>query len=657
VAAALVALQQAPAAPASELGQAKALLAAGRLEPARRIAERLAGQRPDDPAPLVVLGRIWLAWPAFGRYTADSILARAEALDSADPAPAYYRSLVGLRLGGDDGEAMARRALRRVLSLDPHYRDAWPLWLSLYRDDRDRSEMVDVLAGHAGDHAADLWRAGLLVELRRYAAAGPLLDSLVAASPDDPAPRAWLARALFEQGRDAAAAPVYAAAVRRAAADTGAVLWQQVRSIASPQERVRWAALRPDERPAFLRLFWDGRNPDLRDSVNARIGEHFRRLVEARRDYALLHPLSRWHHSRLWRTIMGGVGLPASEASEVGSIRSDIAQSRHPSVADAPVAAGDAARLDDTTQETVNLEDGLDDRGRILVRYGEPQRREIWSTDAETWWYDLPQGQYQVTFVRRTSDGGGDEVVTPVVAGEARAARHLLDTDRPGTTASLRTFFWPAAFRTGRGDSTEVTIFPDSVAALAVLFDAAGEPAARDSAAAGRPLRLVAPPGPFLLALDASRGSARGGYRGPLTVPSFPPDSLTVSSLLIASGSVAPTRAALEAAAPPALRLPAGRPLRVYAELYGLPGDSGVARYDAVYRFERASRGWFGALARHRVITITFRRTIPAADPAVESLVIDPGRLPRGHYRLVLEINDVVRGVRAASGTLDFDLR
>ncbi len=604
-----------------------------------------------------MLGRIWLAWPVFGRFKADSILARAQALDSEDPAPSYYRSLVGLRLAGDDGEALARRALVKVLALDPGYRDAWALWLTLYRDDGDRAEMVETLDRHAGDYAADLHRAGLLVELRRYRDADPLLDSLAAAAPGDPAPRAWLARALFEQDRDSAAVPIYDAAIRRAAADSGGLLWRQVRSIASPLEHARWAALRPDERPAFLRLFWDGRNPDLRDGVNARIGEHFRRLVAARRAYALLHPQSRWNHSRLWRTIMGGLGLPPDEASELTSVRAGIGESRQPRVADAAVAAGIVARLDDTTQETVNLEDGLDDRGRILVRYGEPQRREVWSTDAETWWYDLPEGQFQVTFVRRTSDGGGDEVVTPVVAGEAQAARYLLDTDRPDAPATLTSFFWPAAFRAAGGDSTEVTLFPDSVSALAVLFNSAGSPAARDSAPAGRPVHLVVAPGSYLLAVDAARGGESGRYRGPMTVPWFPPDSLTISSLLIASGTVAPARSALEAGAPPALRLPAGRPLRVYAELYGLASDEGIARYDAVYRFERASRGWLGALARRRVVTITFRRTIPAADPALESLVIDPGRLPPGHYRLVLEISDAVRGVHAASGTLDFDLR
>jgi tetratricopeptide (TPR) repeat protein len=603
-----------------------------------------------------VLGRVWLAWPVFGRFRADSILRRAAELAPADPAPFYYRALVGLRLGGDDGESVARRALVHVIALDPHYADAWTLWQTLYRDEGARATMVRTLALHAGDRDADLWRAGLLVELRRYGRAEPLLDSLVSAEPDDPAPRAWLARGLYEQGRDGAAAPVYAAALRRAEDDTGSLLWRQVRSIASPLEGNRYAELSPEERPAFLRLFWARRDPDLRDSLNARIGEHFRRLVEARRHYALLHPLSRWNHSRLWRTLQGGLATPTAERPGYDAVRTDIAGARAPRLADQAVAAGLAPRLDDSTAQTANLEDGLDDRGRILVRYGEPQVRHVWSLDAETWAYDLPQGDFQVTFLRRTEDGGGDEVVTPVVAGEAAAARYLLTTDRPDEMATLRFSFWLAAFRHGDGDSTELVLFPDSVRALAALFDAAGQETARDSAAPHGVVHLTASPGSYLLALDGSRAGQRGLYRGTQTVPAFPPDALTVSSLLVASGDVPADRRALEAAAPAGLRLPVRRPLRLYAEVYGLADSAGVAHYDAAYRFERTTRGLFGGVVHHHVTTIAFRRQLAASSRAVESLVVDPGQLPRGHYRLVLDVRDGVSGARAASGTLEFDL-
>ena len=40
-----------------------------------------------------------------------------------------------------------------------------------------------------------------------------------------------------------------------------------------------------------------------------------------------------------------------------------------------------------------------------------------------------------------------------------------------------------------------------------------------------------------------------------------------------------------------------------------------------------------------------------------QSLVIDPGRLPPGRYRLSLQLTDDVRGLRAASASIEFRLR
>jgi tetratricopeptide (TPR) repeat protein len=638
-----------------DLAQAESLRAAGQLPPARALAEDLAQRHPDDPAALTMLGRIWLDWPVFGRYRAESLLARAGTLAPRDPESFYYLAQVGLTLGGDDGESIARRGLVRVLALSPDYRDAWDLWTTLYRGNHARSEMVDALARHAGAYHADLWRAELLLELRRYARAMPLLDSLWAASPDDPVLPALLARAHFEQGQDRDGERLYGAALARVAADTGNLLWHQARSIATPEERNAYAGLAPEGREAFLRLFWAQRNPDLRDSVNRRLGEHFRRLAEAHQVFALLHPQSRWHHSRLWRTLQGGAGA-SSSAVELGAIRAELATIRQPRAADPAVAAGIGPRLDDSTQQTLNLEDGLDDRGRILVRYGYPSERYFWGSDAETWRYNLPQGQLQVTFVRRTSDGGGDHVVTPVVAGEADAARYLLRTDRPSLDASLQFVFWPAEFRVGIGRATEVVLFPDRVSATAVLYDTDGREAARDSAT-GRALHLVAPPGRYVLAMDAERGGDLGRFRGSIPLTHFTPDSLAVSSLLVSAGDVPPSRPRLEEAAPPTLVLPAGRALRIYGEVYGLGRDSGATRYDAVYRFARARSGLLRFLSRTRVTSVAFSRVQAQADPTIETLVVDPGRLPRGHYFLTLEVRDAVRGTSAASATIEFDLR
>ncbi|MDP3772969.1 MAG: GWxTD domain-containing protein [Gemmatimonadales bacterium] len=591
-----------------------------------------------------------------GRYRAESLLTRAGALDPSNPEPFYYLGKVGLALRGDDGEMISRPALVHVLELDPHYRDAWALWTTLYRGDAERRAAVTALARHAGDGVADLWRAGLLVELRRYDEAVSLLAEAIGAAPRDPAPRGLLARLLFEQRRDDEGARAYDSALRVADRDTGGVLWRQVRSIATPAERGAYGLAAPEEREALLRLFWARREPDLRTPLNERIGEHFRRMMEARRAFALLHPNSRFHHSRSWRTLAGGLGAPPG--ADLEAISRGVAEGRATRVTDAPVAAGLGGRLDGDSEETANLEDYLDDRGRIFVRYGTPGERLVWGLDTETWRYYLPDGMLQVTFARRTGGFGfsGDQVVTPVVAGELESARRLLATDRPDLDARLSFVFWPAAFRHGVDGVSELVLFPSGVDATAVLLDGGGREVARDTAT-GRALHLVAPPGRYVLALDAERDERIGRFRGAVQLPRFGADSLAVSSLLIAAGAVPPERGALERAAPAGLRLRADTPMRFYAEVYGLGGADGMSRYQATYRFEREGGGFLGLRGRERITSVSLTREQPADMTIMESLVIDPGRLPRGHYRMHLEILDAVRGTRAASASLEFDLR
>src|SRR5262245_49439070 len=85
------------------LARAESLLAAGALPQARRIAERLERARPADPRVLVLLGRVHLAWPVIGRFTAESLFTRAARLAPQDPEPQYWGARAGLALGGDDG--------------------------------------------------------------------------------------------------------------------------------------------------------------------------------------------------------------------------------------------------------------------------------------------------------------------------------------------------------------------------------------------------------------------------------------------------------------------------------------------------------------------------------------------------------------------------
>ena len=624
---------------------------------ARRVAELLDRTRPDDPRVLTLLGRIHLMWPTVGRFKAESLLTRAAALDSGNPEPCYYLGLVGIALRGDDGEMISRRGLTRVLELEPLYRNAWALWSELYRGDSERREAVAALSRHTGEPAPDIWRSQLLIELEDYQEAESILRSLAASNPRDPMARALLAQLLYETGRDAEAEPFYAAALASAAADTGSYLWRQVRSIASPVERRAFEGTAPNGRASFLRRFWAYRKPDLTTRLNERIGEHFRRLRVARHRYGLLHPNSLYHHSRRWRNGAGGLygGAPRPGIVEIAG---QVGAEPPPDVPASLVGAVRGADPDNGDQ-TWNLEDNLDDRGRIYVRYGPPDDMRVWSLDAETWRYRVPGGELQVTFARRTGawDVSGDAVVTPFVSGEVASAGYLLATDRAAAPATLSFSFWRAAFRGGSLWQTELLLILDSVRATAALIDGDGREVARDSASNG-PLRLAAAPGRYILALDAERDGQRGRYRGTIPLPPFTGESLAVSGILLSPRRVPADRREMARAAPARLRLPAAEPVRFYAELYGLAATAGASRYEASYVFERLADR-VGAADRdgRRRTAIRFRREGPVRRVTVESLVIDPGRLPPGHYRLRLEIRDAVADARAVSATLEFELR
>jgi tetratricopeptide (TPR) repeat protein len=582
-----------------------------------------------------------LAWPVYGRWQADSLLTRAGELDPDDPEPFYYLGLVGLALRGDDGEWVARRGLTRVLAIEPEYRDAWSLWSGLYRGKKERQAARDALSLHAGEPAPDLWRSQLLIESEEYDEARPILAALIARSPSDPAPRAVLAQLLYEKGLEGEAEPVYRAALERAAADTGEVLWRQVRATASPGERATFRQTPREGRASFFRRFWAFRQPDLRAALNERVGEHFRRLREARRVYALQHPNSRYFHSAPGRpTPRFATGPPPCLREAVGT------GARVPLPPTASASPADA-------EETMNLEDGLDDRGRIFVRYGEPNERIACEIASETWRYHLREGVVQVTFSRRTgpADETGDALVTPIAAGEWEAARWLLATDRPSGPETLELAYWTATFRGATRWETDLVVRPDSVDALAVLTDAAGREVARDSST-DAPLHLAAGAGRYLFALDATRGDSLGRFRGAVTLPSFSGDSLAVSDLLVTDRDVPPKRATIVAAAPARLRLSRDRPLRVYAEVYGLAAVSGRSRYEAEYRFEPVSRR-----AAARRTTVRFHREQPAQSVTIESLVVDPGRLAPGRYQLWVQVRDATVGLRAASARLEFELR
>jgi hypothetical protein len=239
---------------------------------------------------------------------------------------------MGLWLGGDDGERIAREELERVIALDPLYKDAWALWFTLYRNGGGRRKMVARLAPHR-DHPVIRRRiAQLLIEDEAYADADQLLDSALVTDSTNPSWLALRAQSALEAGDTTSGIAYYRSALAYAGRDSTGMLWRQVVGVATPEEVRAWSAgIPPARKGAWLESFWALRNPNLFLGANRRIAEHFARLRYVRKHFPLLHPLVSYHRSTRARTL----NLEPSVPERAFHLRCEVYQS-----AIAPSTAG-----------------------------------------------------------------------------------------------------------------------------------------------------------------------------------------------------------------------------------------------------------------------------------------------------------------------------
>lgn len=155
--------------------RAESLLAAHDLPRARKAAERLVDRYPQDAYAHLLLGRVWLAWPVLGRYTAYTEFRRAAGLAPKDPEPLYSQIEVGKYLGSDEGEGMIRGALFRLFALVPDSEDCWTLFEQLHHNEHVWRQADAALASHPDNPIALQHRAEIALALEHPAQA----DSLV----------------------------------------------------------------------------------------------------------------------------------------------------------------------------------------------------------------------------------------------------------------------------------------------------------------------------------------------------------------------------------------------------------------------------------------------------------------------------------------------
>ena len=284
------------------LRQARALIAAGKIDDAIHAAEAYTVQNRRDERGFLALGDAWFRQMPVGRFRAAQAYREAERLAARDPLPPYQYAQVGFWLGGDDGERMAAEGLERVLALNPLYGEAWNNWLTVFRNTGSRRHMAALLTPYRDNPLIRSRLALLAIEDERYDDANQLLDSALVAEPTNTAWLALRAQSAFEAGDTVGGWALYRRALAHADRDSTDALWRQAIGIAWPYEVKLWeAGVAPSRRGAWLESFWARRNPDLFAGVNRRVAEHFARLRYARKHYPLLHPMVSYQRSQIAR--------------------------------------------------------------------------------------------------------------------------------------------------------------------------------------------------------------------------------------------------------------------------------------------------------------------------------------------------------------------
>jgi len=615
---------------------------------------------------LLAVGRIQFARPVVGRYAALEAFRAAARLAPTNPEPLYWQMKVGFFLGSDEGDVLARDAILRILELEPDYEDVWDRFEMVYHNPSIWRRADRALARHPDDLIAMERRAELAISLEEPLRA----DSLVAEvlwRRAEPRVAGYLARAEanFNAARDSAGYAWYDSALVHADNDPTGAMWDAIWMIATPEEIRAQDATPPGGRRQFFERFWAKRDANVVTRGNERIAEHFRRIAYARRFFRLLHPLNLYNRSPRYRAVIAqtqrdylqqmaqpGEAYPGSEADQ------RLAGSRSlPDVA--PGAGTNAGRA------------GLDARGLIYIRLGAPevrlrgyldplnQVRADAALDIEGWLYHTPEGTLTIGFRRGSGStdakmAGGDFIFLPTNRRQAWSTQVALRTDHTAVPAPLEARAWSAYFKSAELGLTDAYYKAKGDSAGVILWDANDTPV---RASGSGLLQLIVPPGGYRLSFDVVSGGVLGRTRRETMVPRFSQVDLGLSSLALAPAAELLDRDAALQGMPSDLVYPAGIPLSAYVEVYGLTADqSGRSQYRVRYEFAPL-RSLPARLVRGtRPVVFEFDRSA-FARPAVEQLVIEPGKVPAGRYRVTVVLTDLQRNVKSQSATIDVTIR
>ena len=182
------------------------------------------------------------------------------------------------------------RAVDRVLELDPNYADAYVLmgdWYANFWKDYEQAIVwyTRYMALRPGDSSlrSRLGIAYLMIE--DYEKIMAQLLGFVEQNPDAIELMPIVAQASMKQGKPDMAMEFFEDYISNITEDER-VLYEDIRLVSSSEELAKFNETPEVERPAFLKRFWNDRDPDLSTPVNERRLEHYRRVWHALTEFS-----------------------------------------------------------------------------------------------------------------------------------------------------------------------------------------------------------------------------------------------------------------------------------------------------------------------------------------------------------------------------------
>jgi Tfp pilus assembly protein PilF len=612
-----------------------------------------------------------------------------------------FAQLLRYRDDYTDAILMGHRQVRLRPDLIETQRGLFRLY-QYFLDNKNFADAIDWLREHDSEQArysvGEAYRRA-----NKLAAADSVFSRLLAASPGVSLMPIYLslARLHYQQKEDGAAEKAYWQAVNNIRNRLDAELvFEDAKYLVSENELRQFRRLAtPQEYADFFQRFWTSRDPTPAAANNARLAEHYRRLLLAEKDF-LFDGFRTWFNNP-----------------------DKIGYQKFP--------------------PTFYLNDRFNDRGLIYIRHGEPDDRVFTggATTAESWHYKPRVNSPEMIFhfVIDENAAGNNWRLTPFIdtqqfwedrvnfgtsysrmllggqlerltlieeiGQQSRAAvdtgfrfdRHTWDKN----TQPLNAAAYAAFFKAPEGKSYFDLYYSLSLPSVDDLARAGNTQALCEHGMTLHDLQwrqveqrrdeilreqipdltrmqsligqyhFAVPPDSYHVAFFLRQPLTKrlGGWKEDLRVPDFNAETLAISSIVLAS-SIAPASAGdffvrngLKIVPNPSKRFPRAQPVYVYVEVYNLtPHAAGkssfIIEYTTLLRKEKKSGtkkvfSIFGDKTKPST-TLSMEREAEGAT-SVEYLALDLNKAGVGDFRLSIKVKDKNSG-KQCEGFIDLTL-